>query len=193
MKNQPFKMRPLFLFIFIGSNLTTATHSARDIGFEFIHKNNQNVVEVSLTSQTIIDLLYTIRPDLKEQTSLNLSQYHDDYEAYFNQHIELLLNGKKRRLKLTDANLIVHEASIHFLIEDFQSNINSYSITIGGFDFYQKPRFIIHLLGYQCVLDKQNNRCRGHQIPPKTRGFSFTTFWAVCIYRGVVASLVSFF
>ena len=160
-------MRPLFLFIFIGSNLTAATHSARDIGFEFIHKNNQNVVEVSLTSQTIIDLLYAIRPDLKEQTSLNLSQYHDDYEAYFNQHIELLLNGKKRRLKLTDANLIVHEASIHFLIEDFQSNINSYSITIGGFDFYQKPRFIIHLLGYQCVLNKQNNRCRGHQIPPK--------------------------
>ena len=53
-------MRPLFLFIFIGSNLTAATHSARDIGFEFIQIDNQNIVEVSLTSQTIIDLLYAI-------------------------------------------------------------------------------------------------------------------------------------
>ena len=186
-------MRTLILFIFMGSNAIAAAHSARDIGFEFIQKNNQNIVEVSLTSQTIIDLLYAIRPELKEQTSLNLSQYHDYYQAYFNQHIELLLNGKKRRLKLTDANLIVHDASIHFLIEGFQSNINSYSITIGGFDFYQKPRFIIHLLGHQCVLDKKNNRCRGHQIPLKKQEVFPLQLFGLFAFMGVLWLLWSRF
>ncbi len=126
-------------------------------------------MKVHLTSITVFDLLYSIEPELQSQESLNLKSYIDEYEAYFNEHIDLEINGESKSLRYDASNLIVHDSWINFEIMDHKSELENYSITVEGFDFYKNPNFTVILTTKKvnefCSLSRSENSCAGGNLP----------------------------
>lgn len=164
--------KSLAFFALFVVGLLTHAHSPTELGFKFVEENDQTYLEIHLTTITLFDLLYSVEPELKTSESLNLSQYVTTYEAYFNQALDLNLNGRDRELAYVDANLIVHDASIKFLVKDFEEDISSYALTIGGFAFYQKPSFTVlfrtNSVDQTYFLNKVENACAGFGNQPTT-------------------------
>ncbi|MEM6737101.1 MAG: hypothetical protein AAF620_13630 [Bacteroidota bacterium] len=160
-------MLPIKKIIFVASVVLISSisygHSPTEISFRFTEENQKKYLQVHLTSITLFDMLYHLKPELKSRESLNLNHFTADYEAYFNQHIDLHLNGQDQVLEYVESNLIIHDASIKFLIQDFEEEINEYEMSIGGFDFYSKPSFTV-LFDTEKVIDvhflsKEDNTC----------------------------------
>ena len=123
--------------------LSIEAHSRTEIGFRFSEKDENTFLDIHLTSLTLFDLIYDLYPELESKESLNLSHFEKDYEQYFNRKLSLTLNEKKCSLKLVDTNLITHDATITFQVENLTDEIESYRFVIEGFDFYQSPRYTV--------------------------------------------------
>ena len=143
-------------------------HARTEIGFRFTEEEQKTYLEIHLTSLTLFDLLHHLYPELKSRESLNLGHYTADYEAYFNQILDLELNGEEQKLEYVESNLIIHDATIKFMIEDFNDSITGYHIAVSGFDFYQKPSFTFLFLTSSitdmCFLSKNENTCFGGSL-----------------------------
>ena len=138
-------------------------HSPTEIGFKFTEENQRTYLQVHLTTSTLFDLLYDLKPELRSRESLNLNRFTSDYENYFNRNIDLRLNGKDQKLEYVDSNLIIHDATITFLIQDLQESITDYTVSVGGFEFYGRPRFTL-LFDTSSITDnhflsRSNNTC----------------------------------
>ncbi|MEM1406750.1 MAG: hypothetical protein AAGG59_08250, partial [Bacteroidota bacterium] len=140
-------MTPIKKIVFVVSTVLISSlsygHSPTEISFRFTEENQKKYLQVHLTSITLFDMLYHLKPELKSRESLNLGHFIADYEAYFNQHIDLNLNGQDQVLEYVESNLIIHDASIKFLIRNFDEEINEYHMSVGGFEFYSKPSFTV--------------------------------------------------
>ena len=140
-------------------------HSRTEIGFRFIEEDEKTYLEIHLTSLTLFDLIYDLYPELESEKSLKLNNYASDYEAYFNEHLQLNLNDWDRKLEFVDANLITHDAKITFLIVDFKEAIEKYEVAINGFEFYKKPSFTVLFttpaITETYFLNKTENTCFG--------------------------------
>lgn len=161
-------------------------HSRTEVGFRFTEEDNKTYLNVHLTSSTLFDILYDLYPELESRESLNLSQYTIEYEDYFNQHILLELNDENHTLKYVDSNLIIHDATIKFLIHDLDEEIEKFKVSIGGFDFYKKPSFTILFttptITQTCFLSKNENTCSGVSLViEQSGGDSNWFYWVVTI------------
>lgn len=182
------KAKKIFLlFTVLFTCFSAKSHSPTEIGFRFIEEDNNTYLEVHLTSITLFDLLYSLHPELKSKESLNLSHYTKEYETYFNQIIDLSLNDEDQSLTHVKSNLVIHDASIQFLIQDFEGEINEYSMAINGFDFYQKPSYTVLFTTADITeayfLSKEENTCSGvsSTVQPLENEDDFTTLGALLI------------
>ncbi|MEM9391590.1 MAG: hypothetical protein AAGA02_14020 [Bacteroidota bacterium] len=178
-------MTPIKKIVFVSSAVLISSlsygHSPTEISFRFTEDNQKKYLQVHLTSITLFDMLYHLKPELKSRESLNLGHFIADYEAYFNQHIDLNLNGQDQVLEYVESNLIIHDASIKFLIRDFDEEINEYHMSVGGFEFYSKPSFTVLFDTEKTIdvhfLSKEDNTCvhmnSGHASDDERKGISF--------------------
>lgn len=173
------------LFAALLACFSAKAHSRTEIGYSFHEEDQKTYLEVHLTSLTLFDLVYDLRPELKSQVSLNLGDYTADYESYFNEKIDLELNHKEQTLKYVDANLIIHDATIKFLIEGFDDPINSYKVAIGGFDFYQNPSFTVMFktttVKENCFLSKGQNICSKSGDSTADQSERYEAYWIAAI------------
>lgn len=158
-------MKRLLLIPILLVGFLVKAHSPTEIGFKILEEDSKTYLEIHLTTHTLFDLLYAQNPELKTRESLNLSHYIATYESYFNATLDLNLNGLDQELVYESSNLIIHDAKIKFLVNDFKSDIASYELAINGFEFYQQPSFTV-LFRTQSVdetffLDKEDNTCSG--------------------------------
>jgi len=107
----------------------------------------------------------------------------------------LKLNGKRQILSYVDANLIIHDASIKFLVDDFEDEIKQYDITVSGFDFYQKPSFTVLFTTPSITesyrLSREESRCFGtHRVMIKADGINYTSTLCMILLLPVGWSLV---
>ncbi|MEM9299554.1 MAG: hypothetical protein AAGA64_14355, partial [Bacteroidota bacterium] len=80
-----------------------------------------------------------------------------------------------------ESNLIIHDASIKFLIRDFDEEINEYHMSVGGFEFYSKPSFTVLFDTEKTIdvhfLSKEDNTCvhmnSGLASDDERKGISF--------------------
>ncbi len=156
----------LFAFLIV-CNITSA-HSRTEIGFKFIEEERNTYLEVHLTTLTLFDLLHDLYPALKSKESLNLSTYAIDYQDYFNEILDIELNGEDQNLVYVDSNLITHDATITFLIEDYRDPTTNFNIAINGFDFYQRPSYTVLFLTSEITdtyfLSRVDNTCSNIRI-----------------------------
>lgn len=162
-------------------------HSKTEIGYRFIEEKEKTYLEVHLTSATIFDLLYELHPELKSRASLKLSSYHADYEAYFNKTLDLTLNNQHQMLVYEESNLIIHDSRIKFLIQGFEDQIESYALTVNGFDFYKNPTFTVFFTTPTITethrLTKEHSSCSGaiRAVSHQNSAPQLSPLWALFI------------
>ena len=173
--------RIMVLCLALVTCLSIEAHSRTEIGFRFSEKDENTFLDIHLTSLTLFDLIYDLYPELESKESLNLSHFEKDYEQYFNRKLSLTLNEKKCSLKLVDTNLITHDATITFQVENLTDEIESYRFVIEGFDFYQSPRYTV-LFATETMtgahfLSKYENTCQSMYLESKPSNTQTSSFY----------------
>jgi len=110
-----------------------------------------------------------------------------DYEVYFNEVIDLRFNKKDMKFYYVESNLVVHDATIKFKIENMVDQVANYEIAMNGFDFYQKPSFTVlfttNSITDMCLLSKEENTYArmmpGVEQAHQNSQFSFFYFLAI--------------
>lgn len=114
-------------------------HTPNQISYTFEQQADQGQLTVHLTPKGAIDLIQTIKPELREAAIINLHDYLDEFTEYFNENIHLRIDGQNARFSFQNANLIEHDASIAFAVDHFPASFDLVSIEVNAFlEVYQR-------------------------------------------------------
>ena len=137
-------------------------HTPNQISYTFEQQADQGQLIVHLTPKGAMDLIQTIKPELREAAIINLYDYYDEFTEYFNENINLHIDGKEAHFSFLEANLIEHDASIAFAIDHFPASFDLVSIEVTAFlEVYQRVQNYVsfHLPAgtLKKTLDKRQN------------------------------------
>lgn len=137
-------------------------HTPNQISYTFEQQGTQGQLIIHLTPKGAIDLIQTIKPELREAAIINLYDYYDEFTEYFNENINLHIDEKEAQFSFREANLIEHDASIAFTIDHFPASFDLVSIEVNAFlEVYQRVQNYVsfHLTDstLKKTLDKRQN------------------------------------
>lgn len=121
---------PLILLICLVSVEHLAAHDPSQITYHF---EKEGLLEIHLTPKGAIDLLSTIIPELEQQAVVNPNEYYDTFELYFNETIDLEIEGVSFWFSFLDADLAGHDAVMRFTIDDFAGDFAGYQLAVSSF------------------------------------------------------------
>ncbi|WP_147296595.1 DUF6702 family protein [Flagellimonas nanhaiensis] len=139
-------------------------HNTDEISY-FIKLDSKELI-IHLTPKSAVDLLKNIHPRLNESTTINLLEYSDDFEIYFNDRLDLTISEVPARFELIDLDLASHDASFRFKLENIPKHPKIYQIKVESFlDIYQKGKNYVFLSAngqkHRYVLNNQKTEVHG--------------------------------
>ncbi|MGD1946325.1 MAG: DUF6702 family protein [Croceivirga sp.] len=143
---------------------TSRAHNPNEVSYFFKLESEELVIH--LTPKSCVDILETLHPNLKNQSTFSLQTYTTDIEEYFKKHILFYVNGQSVPLKLTKTDMNVHDATLTFTIQNTVSESKNLDITISSFvDIYKKVKNHVFIYGSgikkHCVLDSKTKHISG--------------------------------
>ncbi|MEN0049103.1 MAG: DUF6702 family protein [Bacteroidota bacterium] len=119
---------------------TLCAHHSTEITYQLEQKENQYLLTIHCTPQTIMDLLEYKQPKLKQQSILNLQHHLAIYTDYFNQTFRLKTKGKRATFTLVNYDLQQHDAHLTFQINDVAGDLEAFKLKVNCFtEIYQQP------------------------------------------------------
>lgn len=150
---------PLCLVTLI--NFEVKAHDPDQISYHFMRYGEGARLEIHLTPAGAFELVKSLHADLNDTSIIRLSDYTNDFETYFNETITLCLIEKDIKFKLATANLVQHDAVLHFDLVNFEGSFDAFDLTISSFtDIYRRTQNHVTVSGLnvlkQFTLDASN-------------------------------------
>lgn len=127
---------------------------------------------VHLTPQTVYDILSGEGIASSHDEVIDFGDHLDFLEKYFNDCLDLKINGSVVSFQLESADLEGHDAEIRFALDNLPVTPREFSVHINCITgIYNRPsNFVKWISGGQehtCMLTKSNRECDWQAAPPK--------------------------
>ena len=152
------------LMLMMGQTFAWA-HNPSEVSYFF--KMDQNELIIHLTPKTAVDILRKIHPEMRDAKVVNLSEYLSDFETYFTNGVAFLVDERPIMLKLMNADLTHHEATLIFTLEQLPKKTNLYHISVKSLiDVYPKGKNYLFVTEngkkHHYILDRQQTQISGN-------------------------------
>ncbi len=128
----------VLLVMVVGVVGPLAAHNPGEISYVF--QQETKTLTLHCTTKSIIDLIQYLDPEAKRLSTIKLENYREEYVNYFNDNIELCVNGERVALVIVNSNLDRHDATIEFNLLGGPKTWKEVEITINSFtQIYRKP------------------------------------------------------
>ncbi len=128
----------VLLVMVVGVVGPLAAHNPGEISYVFQQKTK--TLTIHCTTKSIIDLLQHLDPETKKLSTIKLENYQEEYVDYFNDNIELCINGERVELVIVNSNLDRHDATLEFNLLGDPKTWEEVEITVNSFtEIYRKP------------------------------------------------------
>lgn len=132
--------------------LEVKAHDPDQISYHFMRFGEGAKLEIHFTPAGAFELIKSLHTDLNDTSIIRLSDYRNDFETYFNETISLCIAEKEIKLKLVNANLVQHDAILHFDLVNFQDSFDTFNLNISSFtEVYQKTRNHVTVSGFHVL------------------------------------------
>lgn len=150
------------LLTITGLSSELKAHSPSDLVIDFVEAEEGLELTMQTTPQTIMDLIGHLHPDLKGQP-LNMHQYTMDIVSYFNNELDLNINGVDQQFVAVDYNFNQHDAFIRFELSSAIRYVEGFNLEVNVLKFYNQPQYFVTIpyLGTQrqYLLSASQNTC----------------------------------
>ncbi len=137
------------------------SHTPSNISFLIKEEAGSTELSIHLTSQTIFDLLYHLKPELRDQAAINLGAYGKLYEQYFNENLDIRQDQRAIALDLIASDVRSHDSYLTFTMRTSSIDADGFAFGVDAFSFYRKPSFVVYIntagLTGKWRLNKTNN------------------------------------
>ncbi|MDC8005998.1 hypothetical protein POV27_18245 [Aureisphaera galaxeae] len=152
------KLKIHLLVVCIGMVSTVCGHNPNQIGYDF--NEEEQSLTVHFTLRSALDLVKRLCPETADGNMIQLSEYYQDIDAYFNSEIQLQINDKDVSLNLKEAALDQHDAYVKFDLTA-GNDWNSIALTLDSYtEIYRRTQNIVKIEGQRYLLDKGNRQLR---------------------------------
>lgn len=134
-------------------------HSPSDLILSFEVEDNELILRMHTTQQTAIDIIKNDRKDIKGN-NLNLNSMASLFEDFFNETIDLKINGSPMEICIETMDLNRHDSFIKFGLSQSMPQVLSFSVNIACLDFYSNPSYHIELPMDDTILRKRLSKSR---------------------------------
>lgn len=125
---------------------TVFSHSINQVSYNFDSVNNENTLTIHFTTAGAIGLIKTIKPELKKTSVIRLKDYTSEFTDYFNETINLTVNGKKVNFVYFYQDLLNHDAKLVFKLTRNLQNAENIKIKITSFlPLYKKMKNFVKI------------------------------------------------
>ncbi|MEM9361746.1 MAG: hypothetical protein AAGA43_03875 [Bacteroidota bacterium] len=104
--------------LFLLFSETGHSHQPNQLTYTFKLDKDVSTLTIHFTPKTLIDILESVKPELKGASSINLNGHKDDFLRYFSERILLNKANLEGRLSIGEMNLLAHNAFITFILAD---------------------------------------------------------------------------
>jgi len=152
----------LFFIVFV-YNLTFA-HNPDEINYNFVLNKETQQLTIHFTPVAAFHLIQELHVELRMERALKLNDYLSDFEAYFNKTITLKTGNKQGHFHLIENDLVSHDATLTFTIENIGYNEEVYQITVSSFtEIFKRIKndvtFNVNNNSQNCFLNKEDTEC----------------------------------
>jgi len=160
--NRLLKIIRIALMVFM-CNLTYA-HNSNEIIYKVVVDHEQQRLIINLTPSAAINLLQQLNLELKSEKEVQLENYLNEFEIYFNKTIDLKIDAQSVDFQLVDHQLKGHDATLTFSLKNLPTTSTQFEITITSFlTVYDRVMNIVRvdLNGKKtnCILDNNIRTC----------------------------------
>lgn len=153
----------LLLILFLFTNLLRA-HSLNQINYVFDKDEKGGFLKVHFTPKGAIDLLVTLKPELKDQSTIRLQDYFAEYSEYFNRTIDFKIDEKPLEFEVEKGDLTSHDATLVFRFKNDLTYEGAIDVKVTSFTEILRriKNYIIVVTPiekYQCTLTTNNPSC----------------------------------
>ena len=139
-------------------------HKLDQISYVFDQNNKETFLTIHLTPAGAIDLIVDLKPEMKSQSVIKLKNYYTDFTAYFNRTIDLKIDKKPIKFNFVKGNLLNHDATMVFKLEDVKNYEGAFEIKITSFiNIYRKIKNHINIVHHKgeenCTLTASKTSC----------------------------------
>ena len=171
------------LALFLFTNLLSA-HSLNQVNYVFSQDENGGFLKVHFTPKGAIDLLMTLKPELKDQSTIRLQDYFAEYTEYFNNTVDFKIDKQALKFQIEKGDLISHDATLVFRFKNDLAYEGVIDVKITSFtEILRKIRnnviITTPIKKYTCSLTKGTPSC-SLSIPEYTNNkFNSLYIWLV--------------
>ena len=127
------------IFLFLGFAQEAIAHAANQITYHLEQHSEAGTLTVHFTPQSAMDLIETIRPQLKEKAIIQLEDYIPEFTVYFNQTIDLKMDGHNIVFYFLEADFSGHDAYLKFKAINLPFSFEEIDVEVSSFsDVYKK-------------------------------------------------------
>ena len=137
-------MKQLFLVFLFIHGISSLAHNPNEIGYNFQIDKEKQELTIHFTPKAAIDLIQYIKPELQGQTVIDLEDYVNYLEVYFQKTIKFYLDGQRIDLVLKTSNIYAHDATLLFSLKKIPREYSSFDITIESYTkIYKRVKNIV--------------------------------------------------
>lgn len=134
-------------------------HDPDQISYHFTKADNAGSLTVHFTPKSALDLLISMRAEFDENAIIRLTDYQEDFTQYFNETIQLQLNGKEISLQFNTAEFGGHDASINFKLVGFDGSYEGLELRLSSFtEIYRRTSNHLFIPDHQEVVLNLTNQ-----------------------------------
>ncbi|MEM7368347.1 MAG: DUF6702 family protein [Bacteroidota bacterium] len=156
------------MICFFAANHSLRAHDPDQITYQFWQEEKDGILTIHLTPKGAIDLLRYLTPELQSSAVIQVGQYSSELTQYFNQSIDLNIQGQNIELELLRSDLVNHDAVMEFRLKSFPGSFENYNLQLSSFtEVYRHVTNHITLElsdgAQHCELNAENMSCSSRQ------------------------------
>ena len=153
----------LLIFLCLLSISQCFSHSLNQFSYVFDQDEEGSILTIHCTPKGITDLIISLKPELEEESIIDLKAYYNEFTSYFNSNIAISINGNPINLDFKTADVLHHDATFTYqLTQELNEGVLEIEVT-SFIGIYKKVHnyvtFITPFGKERCFLSEKETRC----------------------------------